>query len=136
VVQELKHCYSACLYTCYELIRPDFAIELSWKHKIIDFAFPFILQVLREYTTKVDQLAVTVKKHSEKSEQQHHQHQQTPVSVPPGVMLPPGVPVSMPPGGLPPGMLPPGVMSVPPGTINPVHMPPGAYPPNVIGWRT
>jgi len=139
VEKDLKHCYAACLYTCYELVRPDFVIELAWKNKIIDFAFPFILQVLREYTAKVDQLAVTVKKHSEKSES-------TPVTVMPQVLIPGGLPPGvLPPGVLPPGMLPPGMLppgTMPPGTITPIShippgaVPPGAYPPNVIGWRT
>jgi len=132
VKEELKHCFAACLYTCYELIRPDYALELAWKHKIIDYSFPFILQVLREYTSKVDQLAIAVKKQSEKPEQ-------TSVGVPPGVLLPPGV---LPPGVLPPGVLPPGVLphnTIPPGTVTPVSLPPGVpgnYPPNVIAWRT
>jgi len=145
VKEEFKHCFAACLYTCYELIRPDYALELAWKHKIIDYSFPFILQVLREYTSKVDQLAIAVKK-----------PEQTPVGLPQGVMLPPGVlppgilppgvppPGVYPPGVLPPGVAPPGVYppgvgphnSVPPGTVTPVSLPPGSYPPNVIGWRT
>jgi len=56
VQQGLKECFAACLYTCYDVIRPDVALEFAWKHKIIDFAFPFLIQVVREYTTKVDAL--------------------------------------------------------------------------------
>jgi len=56
VNNDLKECFSACLYTCYDVIRPDVALELAWRKKIIDFAFPYLIQVLREYTTKVDVL--------------------------------------------------------------------------------
>jgi clathrin heavy chain len=41
------HCFAACLYTCYGLIRPDVALELAWKHKLIDFSFPFLIQLLK-----------------------------------------------------------------------------------------
>jgi len=54
VAQGLKECFAACLYTCYDNIRPDVALELAWKNKIIDYAFPFLIQVVREYTSKVD----------------------------------------------------------------------------------
>lgn len=50
------HAFAACLYTCYDLIRPDVALELAWKYKQIDFAFPYIIQFIREYTTKVDEM--------------------------------------------------------------------------------
>lgn len=80
-------CFSGCLYQCYDLLHPDVILELAWRHNIIDFAMPYliqvrfyeyciaawqhfllpnenyqityflcILQVMREYTTKVDKL--------------------------------------------------------------------------------
>jgi len=56
VTNGLKECFAACLYTCYDAIRPDVALEQAWKNKILDFAFPYLIQVVREYVTKVDQL--------------------------------------------------------------------------------
>jgi len=50
------HCFAACLYTCYGLIKPDVALELAWRYKLIDFSFPFLIQFLKEYTQKVDEL--------------------------------------------------------------------------------
>jgi len=49
-------CFGAALYTCYDSIRPDVVLELAWRNKILDFAFPFFIQVMREYITKVDRL--------------------------------------------------------------------------------
>jgi len=48
--------FAATLYTCYDLIRPDVALELSWKNKIIDFAFPYIIQYVRDINTRVETL--------------------------------------------------------------------------------
>ncbi|XP_064391416.1 clathrin heavy chain 1-like [Halichondria panicea] len=49
-------CFASCLFTCYDLLRPDVILELAWRHNIMDFAMPYIVQVLREYLTKVDKL--------------------------------------------------------------------------------
>lgn len=46
-------CFAACLYSCYDLLRPDVILELGWRHNIMDFAMPYLVQVLREYLTKV-----------------------------------------------------------------------------------
>merc|ERR1712001_819963 len=49
-------CFAACLFQCYDLLHPDVILELSWRHKIMDFAMPYLIQVMREYTSKVDKL--------------------------------------------------------------------------------
>lgn len=43
--QGKKECFAACLYTCYDLIRADVAMELAWLNGMMDFAFPYVLQV-------------------------------------------------------------------------------------------
>jgi len=48
--------FAATLYTCYDLIRADVALELAWRNKIIDFVFPFIIQFVRDFQTRVDKL--------------------------------------------------------------------------------
>jgi clathrin heavy chain len=49
-------CFAACLFQCYDLLRPDVILELAWRHNIMDFAMPYMIQVMREYTSKVDKL--------------------------------------------------------------------------------
>lgn len=48
-----RECFAACLYTCNALIRPDVVLELSWKHKITDYAMPYMIQYMRETNDKV-----------------------------------------------------------------------------------
>lgn len=31
---------------CYDLIRPDVALELAWINNMVDFALPYLLQVI------------------------------------------------------------------------------------------
>ncbi|KAA3464225.1 Clathrin heavy chain 1 [Gossypium australe] len=56
IEQGKKECFAACLFVCYDLIRPDVALEMAWVNNMIDFTFPFLLQFIREYTGKVDEL--------------------------------------------------------------------------------
>uniref|UniRef100_A0AAX7UGB5 Clathrin, heavy chain a (Hc) n=1 Tax=Astatotilapia calliptera TaxID=8154 RepID=A0AAX7UGB5_ASTCA len=51
-----KECFAACLFTCYDLLRPDVVLETSWRHNIMDFSMPYFIQVMREYLSKVDKL--------------------------------------------------------------------------------
>ena len=49
---EDKECFSALLFTCYDMIRPDVALELSWRHNYTDFVMPYMIQFIRQLTTK------------------------------------------------------------------------------------
>lgn len=46
-------CFAAALFHCYDLLNPDVILELAWRHKIMDFAMPYFIQVIKEYTSKV-----------------------------------------------------------------------------------
>lgn len=48
------------MYACYDLVRPDVVLELAWRHKMMDYAMPYLIQVLREYSSKVDKLSEAV----------------------------------------------------------------------------
>lgn len=48
-----KDCFAACLFHCYDLLHPDVILELAWRHQIMNFAMPYLIQVSREYITKV-----------------------------------------------------------------------------------
>lgn len=50
-----KECFAACLFTCYDLLRPDVVLETAWRHNIMDFSMPYFIQVMREYLSKVGQ---------------------------------------------------------------------------------
>jgi len=73
VKQNLKECFAAGLYTCYDCIRPDVALEYAWRYKMIDMAFPFFIQVMREYTAKVDTLVKETEKKKQAEEKKSEQ---------------------------------------------------------------
>merc|ERR1711997_1324518 len=65
-----KECFAACLYTCYDLIRPDVALELAWRNNLLDFAMPYLIQTLREYTGRIDALDKKTQKKEEAEEKE------------------------------------------------------------------
>merc|ERR1719401_1706145 len=70
VDSDMKECFAACLYTCYDLVRPDVGLELAWRKGMLDFAMPFLIQVLREYTGRIDALDKKTQKKEEAEEKQ------------------------------------------------------------------
>jgi len=70
VESDMKECFAACLYTCYDLIRPDIALELAWKSRNMDFCMPYLIQVMREYTDRVNALDKKTQKKEEEEEKQ------------------------------------------------------------------
>lgn len=97
-------CFAACLYQCYDLLHPDIILELAWRHNIVDFAMPYLIQVIffpkkkqtnkqnvqfntlsfsvfqvmREYISKVDKLEAAESERIEESDSQ---------SQPPSMMI-------------------------------------------------
>lgn len=57
--EDKKECFAACLFTCYDLLRPDVVLETAWRHNIMDFSMPYFIQVMREYLSKVGWPEVT-----------------------------------------------------------------------------
>jgi len=51
-----KDCFAACLFTCYDLLRPDVVLEMAWMNGMNDFAMPFMIQCMRDLTNKMDTL--------------------------------------------------------------------------------
>lgn len=65
-------CFAACLFQCYDLLHPDVVLELAWRHNIMDFAMPYLIQVTREYISKVDKLQESESRRLEEHAEQDH----------------------------------------------------------------
>jgi len=76
VQQGLKECFAASLFTCYDLIHPDVALEYAWRFNIQDMAMPYLIQILREYTKKVDELTKKNKELENKIQQPNQEENQ------------------------------------------------------------
>ncbi|XP_065172053.1 clathrin heavy chain-like isoform X2 [Atheta coriaria] len=88
-------CFSACLYQCYDLLRPDVILELAWRHKIMDFAMPYLIQVTRELSQKVEKLEQSDAQRATEAEQ--HETNKPMMMAEPQLMLTAGPGMAPPP---------------------------------------
>jgi len=51
---EDKELFAAMLYTCYELIQPDVALEIAWRSEKMEYVMPYFIQVMRDLSTRVE----------------------------------------------------------------------------------
>ena len=51
-----KEYFAACLYQCYDFLRPDVVMELGWRNGLMDYCMPYMIQVMSEYHTKIEAL--------------------------------------------------------------------------------
>jgi clathrin heavy chain len=73
-----KECFAACLYTCYELVKPDLAMELAWRYNFFEFLMPYMIQTVRDLTIKMDHM----QRKAEDSERQQKKEKEEQVSQP------------------------------------------------------
>lgn len=51
---EDKELFAAMLYTCYELIKPDVALEVAWRSDLMEFVMPYFIQFVKDLSTRVE----------------------------------------------------------------------------------
>merc|ERR1712242_290099 len=64
-----KSCFAACLFTCFELIRPDVGLELSWRYGLTEYCMPYMVQTFRTYSDKLDTLYTKIENQEKKIEE-------------------------------------------------------------------
>ncbi|KAI9493853.1 hypothetical protein BDB00DRAFT_762730 [Zychaea mexicana] len=77
-----RECFAAMLYTCYDLMRPDTVMELSWRHGLSDFSMPYMINFLSEQTNKIDVLGKDVNGLKEKAEKKEQDANNTQAMAP------------------------------------------------------
>lgn len=45
--------FTACLYICYDLLRPDVVMEMAWRNGMSDFAMPYMIQTMKDQMDKI-----------------------------------------------------------------------------------
>lgn len=62
-------CFAAALFACYGLVRPDVALELAWRYRLIDYVMPYLVQYLGDQDAKIRELDARTKEKEEEEEQ-------------------------------------------------------------------
>lgn len=106
IAQKNPEAFSAALFHCYDILRPDAVLELAWRNKMSDYAMPYLIQSFSDLHTKVDQLAEAMLKRREETHALQS-HMETNImgtsmsSVPPHMMTMPVNPMMTMPAGAP-----------------------------------
>lgn len=67
------------LYACYDLIRPDLVLELSWRHGLTDFAMPYMINMLCQQTKELATLKADNEARKAKDKAQEKDENETPI---------------------------------------------------------
>ncbi|KAI9795364.1 MAG: hypothetical protein M1833_007212 [Piccolia ochrophora] len=51
-----RECYVGMLYACYDLIRLDKVMEISWRHGLTDFTMPFMINFMSQQASTIETL--------------------------------------------------------------------------------
>jgi len=49
-----KELFASMLYTCYELIKPDVAMEIAWRFGLNEYAMPYFIQFMKDLSSRVE----------------------------------------------------------------------------------
>lgn len=74
-----KECYAAMLFACYDLLAPDFVMEVSWRHALSDFTMPYQIQQARDTRTKLLALEKEVRERAAKDSAKEKEDLDTPI---------------------------------------------------------
>jgi clathrin heavy chain len=106
-----KELFAAMLYTCYELVKPDVALEVAWRSNLYEYVMPYFIQFVKDLSTRVDTVQKKTDDIKKKEEKNAQEQMNQPLDIDIGGFLFPGMnpgmgmPALMPP----PGMMPPGM---------------------------
>jgi len=91
------------LYACYDLIRPDVIMEISWRQGLHDFTMPFMINFLCEQTRTIEMLKKDNEERKSREKSQRTEEDNTPILGGSRLMLTqgPGAPASPMPYGQP-----------------------------------
>jgi clathrin heavy chain len=74
-----RECYTGMLYACNELIRPDLVLELSWRHGLMDFSMPYMINLLCQQTKELATLKADNEARKAKEKEQEKTEDNTPI---------------------------------------------------------
>ncbi|AEO66194.1 88878c0b-bf59-4b83-8599-8676777a870a [Thermothielavioides terrestris] len=74
-----RECYVGMLYACYDLIRPDLVLELSWRNGLTDFTMPYMINLLCQQTKELAALKADNEARKAKEKEQEKVEDNTPI---------------------------------------------------------
>jgi clathrin heavy chain len=74
-----KECYVGMLYACYDLIRPDVILEISWRNGLTDFTMPYMINFLSQQAATIAELKKDNEERKLREASQQKKEEDTPI---------------------------------------------------------
>ncbi|OXV07385.1 hypothetical protein Egran_04850 [Elaphomyces granulatus] len=74
-----RECYVGMLYACYDLIRPDVILEISWRYGLNDFTMPYMINMLAQQTAAIELLTKDNEERKAREASQRKEEDNTPI---------------------------------------------------------
>ncbi|KAF2876123.1 clathrin heavy chain [Massariosphaeria phaeospora] len=74
-----RECYVGMLYACYDLIRPDVVLEVSWRHGLNDFTMPYMINYLARQAATIETLMKDNEERKVREASQQKKEDDTPI---------------------------------------------------------
>ncbi|KAN0075665.1 hypothetical protein V8E54_006935 [Elaphomyces granulatus] len=74
-----RECYVGMLYACYDLIRPDVILEISWRYGLNDFTMPYMINMLAQQTAAMELLTKDNEERKAREASQRKEEDNTPI---------------------------------------------------------
>ena len=74
-----RECYVGMLYACYDLIRLDVVMEISWRHGLNDFTMPFMINFMSQQASTIETLKRDNEERKAREASQRREEDNTPI---------------------------------------------------------
>ena len=74
-----RECYVGMLYACYDLIRLDVVMEISWRHGLTDFTMPFMINFMSRQAATIETLKKDNEERKAREQTQQKEEDNTPI---------------------------------------------------------
>lgn len=74
-----RECYVGMLYACYDLIRPDVILEVSWRNGLHDFTMPYMINFLAQQAATIELLKKDNEERKTREQSQQKNEENTPI---------------------------------------------------------
>ena len=85
---EDKEIFAAMLYTCYELVKPDVALEVAWRCGLYEYVMPYFIQFVKDLSLRVDTVSKKTDDIKQKAEKTAEEQVNQPLDIDVGLLFP------------------------------------------------
>ena len=83
-----KELFAAMLYTCYELVKPDVALEVAWRCNLQEYVMPYFIQFVKDLSSRVENVQKSTDDIKKKEETKAEEEMNRPLDLEMNFMFP------------------------------------------------